>query len=178
MIKNESELKLMYSQKQIDERVKELADEINAIFSPDETLYVVCVLKGSILFFSDIVKQLKMPTQLEFIRLNSYRNEEKSSRHFYEVEMTLSDLNNQNVLVVEDIVDTGYTLRFIHNYFNQKYNMKNFKTVALLNKACARVEDVDADLYGFEIEDKFVVGYGLDSCGYYRNLDYIGYFEI
>lgn len=173
-----NKIKVLFSQEEINKKVSEIAKKISSEFSEEEELYFICVLKGSVLFFSDLVKKIKNPVQLEFIRLKSYNNFQ-SSKNFYELDMKLPNLNNKNVIVVEDIVDSGYTLSFINTYLKQNYQMKSYKTVALLNKACARDKNykIDADFYCFEIDDKFVLGYGLDYNGLYRNLNFVGYFD-
>lgn len=113
---------------------------------------------------------------MEFIRISSYGHEQRSTNNLQAIDLTLPDLHNKNVLIVEDIIDTGLTARFLTDLFRIKHQPKLLKFVALLNKKCSREIDIEPDFYGFEVDDKFVVGYGLDYKGYYRNLPYIGYF--
>ena len=174
-----TEIKTLFSKDDLKKRITELGKELNELYKEEDELVVICVLKGASMFFCDLVKELNVPVKYEFIKLSSYGNDFKSSHSFREVSLNISDLTNKNVLLVEDIVDSGFTLAFLNKFFNKKYKMKSYKTISLLNKKIARDKDckVDPDFYGFEIDDKFVLGYGLDYEGFYRNLDYIGYFE-
>lgn len=169
-------LEELFSEEDIQAKIKDLAQDINTDFGIVEPLYVICVLKGSTMFCVDLVKHLKMPVQMEFVRVSSYGHEQKSSGHVNAVDLTLPNLKGQNVIVVEDIIDTGLTAKFFVDYINLRHAPKKFSFVALLDKKCARTEEITIDYAGFEIDNKFVVGYGLDYNGYYRNLPYIGYF--
>ena len=117
-----------------------------------------------------------MPVQLEFIRLASYGNDTRSSGKIKPVDLTLPNLAGKNVLIVEDIVDTGLTASFFLDYIKIQHNAKITRFASLLDKAYTRIHNVNIDYVGFPVDDKFVVGYGLDYMGYYRNLPYIGYF--
>ena len=170
------ELKVLISEDEIKEKLITLAENIEKTFSTDEEIYVICVLKGSVMFCTDLVKHFKHPIQMEFIRISSYGHESKSTNNLQAIDLTLPNLHEKNVLIVEDIIDTGLTARFLTDLFKIKHHPKKLVFTALLNKKCARQIDIEPDFYGFEIDDKFVVGYGLDYKGYYRNLPYIGYF--
>jgi len=135
------------------------------------------VLKVSSIFFCDLAKYLKMPVQMEFIRVSSYGNAKVSSGHVQAIDLTLPNLEDKNVIIVEDIMDTGCTMEFLRDMLCRTHGPKVFKIITLLNKKIARKVDMDPDYYGFEVDDKFVVGYGLDYEGYFRNLPYVGYFE-
>ncbi len=175
--KNIKDLKVLISEEEIQKKLKELAHKIENNFPPDDDIYVVCVLKGSVMFCADLVKYFKHPlVQMEFIRISSYGHETKSSNNLQAIDLTLPNLDEKNVLIIEDIIDTGLTARFLTDLFKIKHHPKKLVFAALLNKKCARQIDIEPDFYGFEIDDKFVVGYGLDYKGYYRNLPYIGYF--
>ncbi len=174
--KKEADLVELFSEEQIQKRVKELADKINKDFETDETLHLICVLKGSSYFAIDLSRHIKNPVQMEFVRLSSYGHEQESSRQVKSVDLTLPDLSGKNVIIVEDIIDTGHTAQFMWNYISNQHKAKKVEFVALLDKNCKREVDVKINYAGFVIEDKFVVGYGLDYLGYYRNLKYIGYF--
>jgi len=171
----DSELKELISEESIKQRISEIAGELNKEFG-DEEIVVVAVLAGSILFASDLIKRLKMPVQLEFVRLSSYGDDTKSSGKVKPVDLTLPSLEGKNVLIVEDIVDSGLTAKFIIDYIKYQHKAAKIKFATLLDKSCARKEPVSIDYSGFEVDDKFVVGYGMDYKGYYRNLPYIGYF--
>lgn len=170
-------IKPLFSEYDILEKVKKVAEEINKHFL-DEELYVVCVLKGSVMFTADLVKYLTMPVKMEFIRLSSYGSSTSSSGKVRAVDLSLPDLNGKNVLVVEDIVDTGLTAKFLLDFINDNFQTKNTKFCSLLDKRCCRTTQIDADYVGFEIDNKFVIGYGLDYDGQFRNLPYIGYVEV
>jgi len=116
-----------------------------------------------------------MPLQMEFIRLSSYGHGTTTSGKVHAVDISLPDLNDKNVLIIEDIVDTGLTAKFLLDFINGNFKTKSTKFCSLLDKKISRVANVEPDYYGFEIDDKFVVGYGLDDEGYCRNLRYIGY---
>ncbi len=174
--KDIKDLKVLISEEEIKEKLKVLANDIETIFPRDEEIYAICVLKGSVMFCSDLVKYIHRPVQMEFIRISSYGNETKSTNNLQAIDLTLPNLNDKNVLIVEDIIDTGLTARFLTDLFKIKHLPKKLAFVTLLNKKCARQVDIEPDLYGFEVDDKFVVGYGLDYKGYFRNLPYIGYF--
>ena len=174
--KDIKDLKVLISEDDIQQKLKTLALQIEEEFDKNEVIYVICVLKGSVMFCVDLVKHINNPVQMEFIRISSYGNESKSSNNLQAIDLTLPNLADKNVLIVEDIIDTGLTARFLTDLFKIKHHPKKLLFVSLLNKKCARQIDIEPDLYGFEIDDKFVVGYGLDYKGYYRNLPYIGYF--
>ncbi len=177
MDKKREDLKILFNEKQVHDKTVELAEKINHDFGENEDLTVICVLKGSSIFCCDLIKYLKMPVQLEFIKVSSYGNAQVSSGNVKALDLTLPNLENKNVIVVEDIIDTGCTLRFLVDLITGTHCPKVCKIVTFLNKKIARKTPIDADYYGFEIDDKFVVGYGLDYEGYFRNLPYIGYFE-
>ncbi len=174
--KNINDLKVLISEEKIQGKLVELAKSIENVFPKDEVIYVICVLKGSIMFTVDLVKHFNNPIQMEFIRISSYGHEQKSSNNLQAVDLTLPNLHEKNVLILEDIIDTGLTARFLTDLFKIKHHPKKLVFASLLNKKCARQIEIEPDFYGFEIDDKFVVGYGLDYKGYYRNLPYIGYF--
>jgi hypoxanthine phosphoribosyltransferase len=161
----------------IQEKIKEVAEKINNDFG-DEKLCVICVLKGAVMFATDLVKHLKMPIKMEFVRLSSYGNEKTSSGKVNAVDISLPDLNGQNVLIVEDMIDTGITAKFLTDFINTNFKTKSTKFCSLLDKRCCRKVDINPDYYGMEVEAKFLAGFGLDLEEYYRNLPYIGYIEV
>lgn len=169
-------INVLYNEQEIQSKIKELAEEMNKFYEGEE-VYVVCALKGAVMFAVDLVKHLDMPLKMEFIRLSSYNGGTKSSGKVNAVDISLPDLNGKNVLIVEDIVDTGLTAKFLLDFLNCNFHTKSTKFCSLLDKKITRQTDVEPDYYGFEVDDKFLVGYGLDYDGYYRNLTYIGYIE-
>jgi hypoxanthine phosphoribosyltransferase len=170
------DLKVLFSEEQLQARIKELAEDMNKFYNGEEVI-AVCVLKGAVFFAIDLVKNLNMPLKMEFIRLSSYGSSTTTSGKVNAVDIKLPDLNGKNVLIIEDIVDTGLTAKFLLDFMAMNFNVKSLKFCSLLDKKITRKVDVEPDYYGFEVDDKFVVGYGLDYDGYYRNLKYIGYKE-
>lgn len=171
------DLKVLFSEEQLQSRIKELADEMNKFYNGEEVI-AICVLKGAVMFATDLVKNLDMPLKMEFIRLSSYGSATTTSGKVNAVDIKLPDLNGKNVLIIEDIVDTGLTAKLLIDFMGINFNVKSLKFCSLLDKKITRKVDVEPDYYGFEVDDKFVVGYGLDYDGYYRNLRYIGYKEV
>ena len=177
MEKKIEDLKMLFDEEAVQKRTKEIAAQINATLGATEDLTVICVLKGSSIFCCDLIKHLKMPIQLEFIKVSSYGNAQVSSGHVKALDLTLPALKGKNVLVVEDIIDTGCTLKFLVDLIQKTHHPNFCKIVTFLNKKIARTTEIEPDFYGFEVDNKFVVGYGLDYEGYFRNLPYVGYFE-
>lgn len=171
-----ADIKPLFSSEMIQARIRELAQELNNEYTGE--IYVIGVLKGSVMFTVDLVKHLKMPVRMEFIRLSSYGSDTVSSGRVKAIDISLPDLNGKDVVVIEDIIDTGYTARFIRDLFQHNFRVKSYKFISLLDKRCKREVDINPDMYGFDIDDKFLVGYGLDFDGVYRNLDYVGYVEL
>lgn len=176
MIK-ESDIKPLITENELQTEIKKLAKKLNEKYK-DEEVYLICVLKGSVMFMADLAKHLKMPVKMEFIRLSSYGNGTSYSGKVNAVDIKLPDLNDKNVLIIEDIIDTGHTAKFLVDFLNHNFRFKDLKFCALLDKKVKRAADINADYYCFEVDDKFVVGYGLDVEGLYRNLPYIGYVEV
>lgn len=173
----ESDLKVLFDKEIIQTEIAKLAETLNNEYKEEE-LYLICVLKGSVMFMTDLAKYLKMPLKMEFIRLSSYGSGFSSTGKVNAVDISLPDLNDKNVLIVEDIIDTGHTARFLVDFLRHNFKTKSLKFCSLLDKKVKREVDIDADYYCFEVDDKFLVGYGLDYEGYYRNLPYIGYVEV
>lgn len=171
------ELKLspLITETDLQKKIQELAQKIDETFKGEDVI-ALCVLKGSFIFFSDLVRSLNANVKCEFIGLSSYGDDTKSSG---EVRMTMdlsTSLEGKNVLIIEDIVDTGLTMKYLASYV-QLRKPKSFKIVSLLHKPEVTKEKVNIDYVGFEIANEFVVGYGLDFQGYYRNLPYIARVE-
>lgn len=169
-------LKVLYTEEEIQNRIKNLACEMNEFYNGEEVV-AICVLKGAVLFAVDLIRNLNMPLKIEFIRLSSYNGGTSTSGKVNAVDISLPDLNGKNVLIIEDIVDTGLTAKFLLDFLNCNFHTKSTKFCSLLDKKITRQTDVEPDYYGFEVDDKFLIGYGLDYDGYYRNLKYIGYME-
>ncbi len=180
MDKDIKDLKVLIDSDTLEKRIIALADEINSYYEKNynnEPLNLICVLRGAVMFFSQLSKYLKMPIKMEFVSLSSYGDSIKSSGKIKTINLALPNFNNENVLVVEDIVDTGLTLDFLMKFIKHNCASKDLKLAVLFDKKCARKYDVNPDFSAFETDDKFIVGFGLDYMGYYRNLNYIGYFD-
>lgn len=162
-------LELYIDKTQLDQRIQSMALAINERYAGVEELTILCVLKGSFMFVSDLVKYLKVPCQLEFIRLASYGESMHSSGEVKSVNLTLPNLANKHVLVLEDIIDTGLTLSFLMNYLRNLHHTASLALGVLLDKAECRkreAQEIVCDFVGFQIDNDFVVGYGLDFAGY------------
>jgi hypoxanthine phosphoribosyltransferase len=172
-IVNTLNTEVLFSEAEIQNRVLELADQINSDYG-DEPIIAICILKGSFMFFTDVIKHLKMPVSCEFIGLSSYENATTSSG---EVKITL-DLNGtlegKHVVVFEDIVDSGLTLKYLTKLIESR-KPKSVRTCVLLMKLPRFRTEVSVDYFGFEVGNQFVVGYGIDYAQKYRGLPYIGY---
>lgn len=171
-----NDLKVLITNDELQAKIKEIADKINNEFREEEVI-AICVLKGAVMFATELVKHLGMPLKMEFIRLSSYGSGTTTSGKVHAVDIALPDLNGKNVLIIEDIVDTGLTAKFLLDFINSNFKTKSTKFCSLLDKKISRKTDIEPDYYGFETDDKFVVGFGLDYDGYFRNLDYIGYLD-
>jgi hypoxanthine phosphoribosyltransferase len=171
---NKQEIKPLLTEETIQKEIKLLGEKLNTFYK-DEEVYMICVLKGAVMFATDLAKTLKMPLKMEFIRLSSYGSGTISTGKVNAVDIALPDLNNKNVLIVEDIIDTGHTAKFLIDFINQNFHTKSLKFCSLLDKKARREVNIDADFYCFEVDDKFLVGFGLDYDGDYRNLPFIGY---
>ena len=157
----------------LQKKITEIATQINEkLKNWKEPALAICVLKGSFMFFSDLVRQINSDIKCDFLSCSSYGSSNKSSG---EVKLTLdlaSPIAGQNVIIIEDIVDTGLTMSFLVESIKAR-KPESITTVTLLDKKSARQNDFQPDIAGFEIPDEFVVGYGLDYNDYYRNLPYI-----
>ncbi len=154
-------------------RVAEIAAQIRADYASTRDLHMICVLKGAFVFFSDLVRQLDRPATLDFIVASSYHKATRSSGEVRLIKDLDTGIEGRHVMIVEDIVDTGLTLTYLQDILRARGPV-SVKTACLLSKPSRREVDVTVDYTGFTIEDRFVVGYGLDYAEKYRNLPYIG----
>ena len=168
------EIKVLISEEQINKRLDELANQLMEEYKGKDMMFL-CILKGSVFFTVELAKRIKNNIQFEFIEVASYENNESTGTVKLNKDITGS-IEGKNVIIIEDIVDTGRTLCFLKEYLLQK-NPESLKICSLLDKPTRRIAPVEADYIGFTIENKFVLGYGLDDEQNYRNLNYIGYVE-
>lgn len=156
----------------IQARVQELAREIERDYDTSEEILLVCVLKGGFVFMADLARAMSTRVAMDFIAVSSYGSGTKSSGEVrFQKDLDVS-LENRNVVVIEDIVDTGLTLKYLQEILRSRAP-RSLRTACLLSKPSRRQVDVTVDYVGFTIEDRFVVGYGLDYAEKYRNLPYI-----
>jgi len=163
----------LISAKAIAARVEALACEISAFFAGTDKLVVVGLLRGSFVFIADLVRELELPVEVDFLEVSSYGNKTESSREVRILKDLRGEIAGRDVLVVEDIVDTGYTLCHVLEILNTRHPAR-LEVCALLDKPSRREMDVQARWVGFSIPDKFVVGYGIDYAQRNRNLPHIG----
>jgi len=154
----------------IHERVKQMAQEIHR--DHPDGVHLVCVLKGAFIFLSDLARHLPSTTSLDFMAVSSYGTSTKSSGQVQVLKDLDSSVDGRDVVIVEDIVDTGLTLTYLQDILRAR-SPRHLRTACLLSKPSRRKIDVKVEYIGFTIEDKFVVGYGLDYAEQYRNLPYI-----
>jgi hypoxanthine phosphoribosyltransferase len=167
--------KILIPEVKLQARLSEIADEIHQDYKGKE-IVAVCILKGSFIFFSDLIRKIDLPMTCEFLGVSSYGNKMVSSG---EVKVTLDinePLENKHVLVFEDIVDSGLTLSYIMNALRAR-KPASLKSCALLFKPESLKTEVAVDYLGFKIGNEFVVGYGIDYAGKFRGLPYVGYVE-
>ena len=163
----------LISAKAIAARVEALAKEISAHFADTDKLVVVDLLRGSFIFIADLVRELDLPVEVDFLEASSYGNSTQSSREVRILKDLRGEIAGRDVLVVEDIVDTGHTLKHVLEILQTRHP-RRVEVCALLNKPSRRETDVKAKWIGFDIPDEFVVGYGIDYAQRNRNLPYIG----
>lgn len=162
---------ILLNEEQIHERIKELGEIISKDYA-GKKLYVLSLLRGSFIFAADLVRQITVPAKIGFMTTSSYGHSEESSGIVKVVHDVPDNIEGFDVLIVDDIVDSGITMNFVANHV-KKLGAASIKTCALLDKPSRRQVDIKPDYYCFEIEDVFVVGYGLNYGDYFRNVPYI-----
>jgi hypoxanthine phosphoribosyltransferase len=163
----------MISAKAIAARIEDLARDIRQDFADTDKLVVVGLLRGSFVFIADLVRELDLPVEVDFLEASSYGDGMESSREVRILKDLRGQIEGRDVLVVEDIVDTGHTLSHVTKYLMSRKPAR-MRTIALLDKPARREVDLKATWTGFEIPDEFVVGYGIDFAQRNRNLPFIG----
>ena len=165
-------LKILLSEEEIKARVQEMGDELYDAFQDKNPMFVG-VLNGCFIFMADLVRAAQLKSELEFIGVSSYKNSTKSSGVVQITRDLQRDISGRNIIIVEDILDSGNTLAFLKNYLMTK-GAASITIATLLDKPARRETPIKADYVGFVVPDEFVVGYGLDYAQQYRNMPYIG----
>ena len=169
-------IKVLLSEKEVDERIQEIGRQISEDYE-GKKVHLVCVLKGGSFFMCELAKRITVPVSLDFMSVSSYGSETKSSGVVRIVKDLDEPLKGKDVIVVEDIVDSGRSLSYLLDMLKDR-GPESLRLCTLLDKPERRVVDVHVDYNGFQIPDEFVVGYGLDYDQKYRNLPYIGVVEF
>lgn len=165
----------LVSEKAVDERIVELGKQISKDYEGKQ-VHLICVLKGGVFFMCELAKRISVPVSMDFMSVSSYGDDSKSSGVVKIVKDLDEAIEGKDVLIVEDIIDSGRTLYYLIDIL-KKRNPKSVHLCTLLDKPERRVKDVKVDYVGFNIPDEFVVGYGLDYAQKYRNLPFIGVVE-
>lgn len=169
-------LKTLISKEELDKRIQEIANQITEDYKNQEVI-IVCILTGAVYFATDLTKYIKNDTlKIEFMKVSSYGNSKESTGEVKIKKDLENSISGKNVIIVEDIIDTGLTMKTLKKYLLEK-NPASLKICTLLDKKERRKVQIEADYVGFDIPNKFVLGYGLDYEEYYRNLPYIAYCE-
>lgn len=168
-------LKVMYEEEELQKRIKEVAEQIDKDYEGTDEIVIISVLKGAIFFTVDLVKKMKTPITLEVMQVSSYTGTESTGNIIVKKDLDNS-IKGKHVLIVEDIIDSGRTLKYLKEYLQTK-NPKSVKIAVLMDKKERRIVDIDVDYTGFVIPNKFIVGYGFDYDEKGRNIPYVGYLE-
>ena len=167
--------KVLFSREEINERVKKLGKEISEIYK-EKNLVVVSLLRGSFIFCADLVREMDIPVEVDFITTHSYGHGEISTGNVEIVHDLRTDLKGKDVLIVDDIMDSGHTIKKVREHLQEK-NPESVNICVMLDKPDRRQVELDPDYIGFSIPDLFIVGYGLNYGDHYRNIPYIFTFE-
>ena len=169
-------IKVLISEEEVDARIRELGEKISKEYEGKQ-IHLICVLKGGVFFMCELAKRITVPVSMDFMCVGSYGDGTKSSGVVRLAKDLDESIENKEVLIVEDIIDSGKTLYYLMDVLRQR-KPASLRLCTLLDKPDRRVKDVHVDWTGFEIQDEFVVGYGLDYAQKYRNLPYIGVVEV
>ena len=165
-------IRVLLTEEEVDKRINEVAEQINKDYA-GKSVHLICILKGGVFFTCELAKRITVPVSLDFMSVSSYGDDTKSSGVVRLAKDLDESIENKEVLIVEDIIDSGNTLYYLMDVLRQR-KPASLRLCTLLDKPDRRVKDVHVDWTGFEIPDEFVVGYGLDYAQKYRNLPYIG----
>ncbi len=168
------EINVLINKAKLEKRIEEMGKQIQKDYEGKEIVFIG-ILKGSVIFMTQLAKNIKSSVALDFMDVSSYEGTESTGK--IKINKDIRDsIEGKDVIIVEDIIDTGRTLTYVREHLKQK-NPNSIKIATMLSKPSRRVMELEVDYIGFAIEDKFVVGYGLDYNEKYRNLPYIGYIE-
>ncbi|MDD6345133.1 MAG: hypoxanthine phosphoribosyltransferase [Oscillospiraceae bacterium] len=166
---------ILITKEQLSEKIKQLGADITKDYK-DKKLLLISILKGSVVFLADLMREIRLPLEIDFMCISSYQNSTQSSGNVKILKDLSRDIKGFDVLIVEDILDTGLTLSYLIPMLLDR-KPESLKICTLLDKPSRRRVPVQADYAGFRIDDSFIVGYGLDYAEHYRNLDYIGIYK-
>ncbi|HHV25625.1 hypoxanthine phosphoribosyltransferase [Anaerosalibacter bizertensis] len=169
------EKRILFSSEEIDKRNIELGEEISKDYE-GKKLVAISLLRGSFIFASDLVRNISIPVEIDFLTTSSYGDQEETSGNVEIVTDIRSDIEGRDVLIIDDIMDSGYTMQYVIEHLKKK-NPSSIKTAVMLDKPSRRKVDLKPDYIGFSIPDVFIVGYGLNYGDYYRNIPYIFTFD-
>ena len=167
------DVQVLIDELKIKNRIKDLSSEINQFYTNTNKLLVVGLLRGSFVFIADLAREIKVPVEIDFMTVSSYGNSMVSSHNVRILSDLNTDIKNTDVLLVEDIIDTGHTLNQVIKMLNER-EPKSLEVCCLLNKSSRRETDINVNWVGFDIPDEFVVGYGIDYAQDNRHLPFIG----
>ena len=165
-------IRKLYNQREINSRVKELSKELYSVYKKEEVVFI-CTLKGAVFFACDLLKNYKGEARLEFLRVSSYKGKTSTGKIELNLSISKENIEGKNVVIIEDIVDTGRTIQRLKHMLSTR-EPKSVKVCTLLDKPSRRECDVKADYIGFEIDNVFVAGFGLDDDQHVRQLKYVG----
>lgn len=167
------ELRKLIEKEKIDERLRELANQIDNDYEGKE-IVAICVLNGAVYFAAELTLKMKTKMQMEFVKISSYAGTESTGIIKKYLDIDTKKVENKNVLIIEDIIDTGRSMNFLVDHLKEK-NPSSIKICSLLSKPSRREVEVNIDYLGFEVPNEFIIGYGFDDEeGFYRNIPYIG----
>jgi len=169
---------ILISSEQLQTRIAVLGAQISADYADTDELILICILKGGVMFLTDLMRHITVPHEIDFLSVSSYGVGARSSSGSVRIDMDLrNDVTNKHVLIVEDIIDSGLTLKFVMEVMRAR-NPASVRLCTLLDKSARRTTQISIDYIGFQIEDKFVFGYGLDLDEKFRNLPFIGVVDL
>ncbi|MGJ3239953.1 MAG: hypoxanthine phosphoribosyltransferase [Anaerolineae bacterium] len=165
---------ILIDEQTLQERVTQLGHQISQDYPADADLLLICILKGGVMFLTDLTRHIDIPHEIDFMAASSYGVGKRHSSGTVRIDMDITtSIEGRHVLIIEDIIDSGYTLRFVMDTLEAR-KPASLKLCTLLNKQSRRIVEIPLDYVGFEIENKFVFGYGLDLDEKYRNIPFIG----